>query len=516
MYAYMPLLRINLRRLDGFLLIASFGLVVLYVAMAGSGFPLDDSWIHQTYARNLAHNGEWAFIPGEPSAASTSPLYTVLLSIGYLLNLPYAMWTHFLGALALAVMSMLMVRMVEWQLPKLRYAGLIAGLFAVTTWHMIWAAASGMETIIFSMLTIVLIYLAWREYYAESSQSVIRRGVIFGVFTASTTLARPEGILLGGLIGLIMVFARPQGDFRQVFIYGTVAVIAFVLVMSPYLLLNIQLTGGLLPNTANAKFQQHEILLQLPYLTRIQNLIIPLLAGGQSLLLPGLGIYGWVTFKTQKSRQWLLLMIPVLWVIALILLYAFRLPAAYQHGRYVMPALPSIVLIGVIGTLYAVDKWKQTLLPRVLGRALLMSALLTSLVFALVIAPPIYATDVAIINEEMVASALWIDKNISQDELIAIHDIGAVGYFSSRPMLDIAGLVSPDVAPIVADADALWQLMKARDVRYLMAFPDQIPGDSVADDRLCQIFITNGKTAQRQGGSNMAIYRLAWDGKCGA
>src|SRR5512138_2254022 len=39
------------------------------------GYPLDDAWIHQTYARNLALHGEWAFIPGRPSAGSTSPLW---------------------------------------------------------------------------------------------------------------------------------------------------------------------------------------------------------------------------------------------------------------------------------------------------------------------------------------------------------------------------------------------------------------------------------------------------------
>jgi len=509
----MRLLQTNFRRLDGFFLIASFLLVIFYVAVAGSGFPLDDSWIHQTYARNLAYNGEWAFIPGEPSAASTSPLYTVLLSIGYLLNFPYAIWTHFLGASALALMTMLIVRLVEWQLPKMRFAGLIAGCFAVTTWHMIWAAASGMETIIFSLLTIVLIYLAWRESYVESSLSVIQRGVLFGVMTGLATLARPEGILLAGIIGLVMLIARPQGSLRQVLVYGIASLIAFALVMSPYLLLNMQLTGGFLPNTANAKFQQHEILLQLPYLTRVYDLIFPLLAGSQAILLPGMIIYGWMTLKIQKSRQ-LLLLIPLLWVVGLIMVYASRLPAAYQHGRYVMPVLPSVILVGVIGVLYAVDTWKRSLLPRVLSRVLLMSALLTSFAFAVVIAPPIYTTDVAIINEEMVASALWINEHIPKDELLAIHDIGAVGYFSSRPMLDIAGLVSPDIAPIVADADALWQFMQERDAQYLMAFPDQIPGDSVDDERLCQVFITDGATSRRFGGSNMAIYRLAWDGNC--
>src|SRR5512141_3530708 len=65
------------------------------------GFPLDDSWIHLTYARNLAEHGEWAFRLGERSAGSTSPLWTFLLSIGFFLRLaPYA-WTYFVGWLVL-------------------------------------------------------------------------------------------------------------------------------------------------------------------------------------------------------------------------------------------------------------------------------------------------------------------------------------------------------------------------------------------------------------------------------
>ena len=40
------------------------------------GFPLDDAWIHQTYARNLGLRAEFSFVPGQPSAGSTSPLWS--------------------------------------------------------------------------------------------------------------------------------------------------------------------------------------------------------------------------------------------------------------------------------------------------------------------------------------------------------------------------------------------------------------------------------------------------------
>jgi hypothetical protein len=114
----------------------------------------------------------------------------------------------------------------------------------------------------------------------------------------------------------------------------------------------------------------------------------------------------------------------------------------------------------------------------------------------------------------MVASARWIDANIPPDELLAVHDIGAVAYFTPRPIIDIAGLVSPEIIPIVNDADALWTLLEARGADYLMAFPDQIPGDSPDDPRLCEVFNTRGEAAVDAGGANMAVYRLAWGADC--
>src|SRR5688500_1156110 len=131
-------MRSPLRRTDIALLLISAALVAYYVAVSGGGFPLDDSWIHQTYGRNLGQFGEWAFLRGQASAASTSPLYTVLLALGYALGVPIALWTHGLGVLALAGAGMLAVRLVERLDAKARWLPLIAGITVVGNWHLIW------------------------------------------------------------------------------------------------------------------------------------------------------------------------------------------------------------------------------------------------------------------------------------------------------------------------------------------------------------------------------------------
>lgn len=501
-----------------FILLAST-VVIAYVLISGGGFPLDDSWIHQTYARNLAQYNEWSFVPGQPSAASTSPLYTILLSVGYRLGIDYVLWTHSLGVVALALLGIIGGRMTSQVAPELKHGPLLVGVALVFTWHHIWAAASGMETLLFATLTLWMILLVWREVADSRSAEIVvtvSRGAIFGVSAALTTLARPEGVVLVALCGLTLVLIRPHG-LRALVLWGNAALVTFVFMMAPYLVLNINLTGGLLPDTAVAKFAQHAVMLNLPLATRVSDLFIAIMVGGQLLLLPGVVVFAIVVLRRDSRQHWAYLL-PLLWVVALLILYALRLPASYQHGRYVLPALPSFVLLGVIGTIWLVQ-WAhrpghQTLLRRVFSRVLVLAAVVIYAVFAIVNGPRIYATDVAIINEEMVATAHWIRSNIPVNEVLAAHDIGAVGYFASRSLLDIAGLVSPEVVPYINDGDGIWRFLQENRAEYLVGFPNQLPHGTTQDNRLCEIFVTHGITSARVGGPNMAVYRLEWDGEC--
>jgi hypothetical protein len=504
---------------DLFFMVLAGIAVAVYVASAGGGFPLDDSWIHQVYSRNLAQTGQWAFIPGIPSAASTSPLYTVILALGYVLNLPYALWTHTVGAVVLGLMGILAVRLAEliWvalspstTTPRwTSRVGFAAGTAVLLTWQMIWAGAAGMETPLFAMLTLAVMWLVIRV-----QRPTLTSGAIFGVISGLCILARPEGSLLVVLAGIAMIAAHytSAADLLR-WLIG--AAIGGIVTLAPYLALNLSLTGGLLPNTAAAKFVQHEPLLSLPYPTRLFQMTLPLLVGGQVMLVPGAILYLTSTLQRRHwNRRTLLYLLPVLWFIGLIALYAARLPASYQHGRYVLPALPSLILIGIVGTAALLHRLRTNTLGRVFSRGLAAAAALLTVTFAFTLGLDAYRRDVSIVNQEMVAAAQWIDANIPPDELLAVHDIGAVGYFTPRPMLDIAGLLSPDVVPLINQPDELWALMERSGAQYLMAFPDQIPGDNADDPRLCLVFSTDGDAAIEAGGSNMAVYRLDWSGGC--
>jgi hypothetical protein len=506
------------RRQDVLFLLLSAFLVTLYASAAGGGFALDDSWIHQTYARNLAETGQWAFTPGVPSAASTSPLYTILLAIGYRLGVNYLLWTYALGALMLALTGMLGARLAERVMPEQRSIGLVTGLALVLAWHLIWSAASGMETMLFSMMTLALIGSAWRErdaYPPPDFTAVIRRGAAFGALAALATLARPEGIVLAGLVVVLVLIVRPRGSWRAISLWATSTGFGFIACLAPYLVYNVSLTGGPLPDTAAAKQAEYALLLMDHYAARLVKMLRPLVGGGQLLLVPGMIAYLFmIAPRLRKDIRSAAYLLPALWAAAIIGLYAAWLPADYQHGRYVIPALPSLIVGGVIGLVWLAHRTKRSPVGRVVSRTLIISSALAFLYFAFGAGLSAYRLDVHIINEEMVASAQWIAEHIPPDDLLAVHDIGAVGYFAPRPILDLAGLVSPEIVSIMNDETAVWSLMQQRGARYLMAFPDQVPGKGIDNSRLCPVYTSNGAASRSVGGPNMTVYQLAWDESC--
>jgi hypothetical protein len=206
-------------------------------------------------------------------------------------------------------------------------------------------------------------------------------------------------------------------------------------------------------------------------------MLIAPLAGGLLLLLPGVIVWVIQNRRDVKQQARWLWWLPLIWIAAHISVYALRLPVSYQHGRYLLPIIPIILLYGIVGTALLLD-WLKARSAKPVARVLRqVYALAIVIVFVLYV--PIgaraFATDVAIINGEMVAVAQWLDRNTPPDAVIAAHDIGAIGYFARRPILDLAGLISPEVIPFIRDEAKLGDWMMTRGARYFVTFPDWYP-----------------------------------------
>ncbi len=453
-----------------------------------TGYPLDDAWIHQAYARNLGLNGEWAFISGQPSAGSTAPLWAALLAIGYIVRIPHLIWSGLLGWLTLTTLGYLGYLTLRVYLPERADLARWGILFLVLEWHLVWAAASGMETLLAGVLIMWVVYQLANEH-----TDWIALGGMLGV----GVWIRPDLITLLGPVGLVALikFRQPR-KFAQVLIKVGAG---FLILFLPYLVFNRVLAGAIWPNTFYAKQAEYAVLREASFLSRYFSQIQLPLVGVGFVLLPGVILF---IRESIKSRRWQNLAGPIWWV-AYLAIYAWRLPVTYQHGRYLMPAMPVFYLWGIAGLLYWVRKEEPLTWKKIVGRTWAIVAALVLGIFWMLGAQA-FPRDVAFIESEMVAVSHWIRDETSPDSLIAAHDIGALGFFGGRELIDMAGLVSPDVIPFIRDEGQLARHLDENQVDYLVTFPWWYP-DLVAGRS--PIFQAQGTNKSDLRGEGMAVYR---------
>ena len=108
----------------------------------------------------------------------------------------------------------------------------------------------------------------------------------------------------------------------------------------------------------------------------------------------------------------------------------------------------------------------------------------------------------------MVTVAQWLRDNTAEDALIASHDIGAIGYFAERPLLDLAGLVSPEVITFIADDRAISQYVLESEADYLVTAPGWPYEDVASGENVHLEYSTNYAWTVEQGMNNMTVYRL--------
>jgi hypothetical protein len=139
-----------------------FGTEASFLNKEFPGMPLDDTWIHFTFARNLSQYGSFGLNPGEFSGGATSPLWVLILALAY--GLTHQM---FFSALALGALFTLLTALSVYHLvcdlTKNKNVSFFAAAFSLVSGRFLWGSFSGMEVPLFAFLTVQAIY--WHQRF---------------------------------------------------------------------------------------------------------------------------------------------------------------------------------------------------------------------------------------------------------------------------------------------------------------------------------------------------------------
>src|SRR6266508_733978 len=306
---------------------------VLNLRTAGHlGLPLDDAWIHQTYARNLGLHGLMAFSPGVPSTGSTSAGWTAILAAGYFLQLPFLFWAYLWGCI-FAVAAAFTAAQLSYSYFENFMNSIIVAVLCILEWHLAWSSVSGMEISLFIFLSLLFLLLLHRN----------SPPYLMGLVAGLAFLVRPEASLLIAIYGVKILFEN-RTNIPKLFTTTAIFILVLLIIISPWMFFNLTYNGRPFPSTISSKFMQYgypfSIWNSLKY---IWNVFLYFLNGPLMLLVPCAGFAIYTALRQKRTA----LYYAFAWSLTLILIYAVTLPAIYHHGRYLMPLIPILAIFVV-------------------------------------------------------------------------------------------------------------------------------------------------------------------------
>lgn len=441
------------------------GVMLLLARRTGGpfAFPVDDAWIHLTYARNLADHGAWTYFPGDPSTTgSTAPLFTMIEALLF-----HATRNEFAIGLGLgiAAYAAFLVAFVLWAKKRIGHPGWVALAVALVAldgrFGML--AASGMETSLF-LAGVALAFLAW------TSGAALLAGLALGV----TVWVRPEAMLLAA------VFAIDAAIARRMPRHGRAGLALFLALVAGYVAFNVVTGGAAFPNTLAAKSAF--------YAARglgafLHDDVAATFAAAWAALLPIAVVSGVVRLsRTLAQRpEHAPSLAEVGWAVALPLAYAFVLPFSHRFNRYLVPALPALAIAGAHGLRRTLEWLKpRGVRPPLIGPAL-AAVLLAAQATWFAYSWTEYGAIARYTAERQVQAGRWLAAHTPPDAIVATHDVGAIAFYSRRRIVDMAGLVSPEVVPHLNQPDWLGWLtayLDRRRVTHLAVLEEWQPVDN--------------------------------------
>jgi hypothetical protein len=313
------------------------------------------------------------------------------------------------------------------------------------------------------------------------------------------TLTRPEGYLLAVVLGVDLY--RRLRPAPGVMVPAVALYLALVL---PYNAFAFATTGHPLPTTFYAKaggLGPSTLPLALQYVAGLA--IYTLLTNAAVLVLAPIGAV--VLWRMGAEARAV-----VAWPLALVLVQALLSPLLYHFGRYAMPLDPFVALWATVGIARLTRPstgavaWRTALPPL----ALVVLSVLTLSTWA-----NVYALSVQNIDAVQVTLGRWVRAHVPAGVPVATHDVGAIGYLSNHPVVDIVGLITPRFIalereqPTARRAHDVYAQIRRDGARYLIIFPSAFSW-LAAEPGLQRVYSVSVRHNVILPSSTMVVYRL--------
>jgi hypothetical protein len=411
--------------------------------------PLDDAYITYQYARQMAQGHPYQYNTGDPpTTGMTSPLFGFLLAGIYRVKLAQEQLPSLvigLGVLWLGLIALLTYRLADHivlgnETIKRRW-GLLAALLVLLTGSLQWGSFNGMETGLFTVLTLAAL------------DAFLGRGIAWcALWLGLAGLTRPGGLVLSIVIWATE-FALGVVHSRSIRWKNLAILSASVLAGLVPSLINWMLTGA----TASSALHAKSWLYNVPFYSdqavrtiwwtyrRILKQFTGLGAPSHWLVAPGVlsfAFIGWVTLGLR--HRWRAMLLLVWWLFGGTLALATLITATWHQGRYLTPFVPVITVIATRGISFLWEcldrRWQHGLWAGV-ACLLFVFSLYSTLQFA-----RLYRRSVSTMSRQHMTVARWIRDHLPANARIGITDAGILRYVSERPTYDVVGLTTPDAA----------------------------------------------------------------------
>ncbi|MBC7261712.1 MAG: hypothetical protein H5T63_06830, partial [Chloroflexi bacterium] len=411
----------------------------------------DDPFVTYRYARNLRAGLGLVYNPEERVLSTTAPLYALLLAGGALFTDNIPALSNWIGIAALFAGACFIYLLCDSF--GAGWTGLVASILYIMA-PLQWLSL-GFETAFYLALVLGAFYFYFKNHFVACT-----------ALLALAALTRGDGVLPAIALGVHYVMSRHHIPWR--------AVILYLLLSAPLLLYLTWFFGSPFPVTLTAKAAQAKLGVTgfYPHTTFLEGaLILGQAYLQQSKLYIVFAFCVCIGLIAIGQGKWLW---PVLLWSALYFIGYYLLGVAPYHWYYA-PLIPTFVLLAGWGFVKIAAQIGRMLRGVGPFRTLLIAALGLLLVLPLCISnaqmyhalqspgsvPPeskIYKVLPEAKVEVYRRVGEWLKAHTPEDALIGVTEVGVMGYYAERTMVDFLVLIRPDVARALQSGNIQWAL----------------------------------------------------------